>query len=289
MNPLRTALMVLIWLVGSSAVAQQFSIHLQGGTAPGSFGGRGQLEASFALSPGFSVGARLNILSAPLGGVIEVSLSPLMLYRVFIYGDGLWSFSGYGGAQLGVFYAPNRSASASGAGDDDSGGGSDGSGSGRGSSGKSDGGSSGNGGTASQNSGDDDTIDSDDDRRGGRNPRGDDNFNSTQPLEFTALGLSGVDGAYFVNERVSLYFGLEIDLRLLPILEPVAYPYAEVDYLLLDNLTLALGAYLGLRATGATYLIYGNLFYDLNRALGVRLEVAFDGAVSGYVRLTIRL
>lgn len=286
MNPLRTALMVLIWLVSSSAVAQQFSIHLQGGTAPGSFGGRGQLEASFALSPGLSVGARLNLLSAPLGGVIEISFSPLMLYRVFIYGDGLWSFSGYGGAQLGVFYAPNRSAAASQGGRDDSGGGSDGSGSGN--SGNS---GSGRSGTASQNSdnGNDDNAESDDDRRGGRSPRGDDNFNSTQPLEFTALGLSGVDGAYFVNERVSLYFGLEVDLRLLPILEPVAYPYAEVDYLLLDNLTVAVGAYLGLRATGATYLIYGNLFYDLTQALGVRLEVAFDGAVSGYVRLTIRL
>ena len=286
MNPLRTALMVLIWLVSSSAVAQQFSIHLQGGTAPGSFGGRGQLEASFALSPGLSVGARLNLLSAPLGGVLEISLSPLMLYRVFIYGDGVWSFSGYGGAQLGVFYAPNRSAAVSQGGRDDSGGGSDGSGSG--SSGNS---GSGRSGTASQNSGngDDDNAKSDDDRRGGRSPRGDDNFNSTQPLEFTALGLSGVDGAYFVNERVSLYFGLEVDLRLLPILEPVAYPYAEVDYLLLDNLTVAVGAYLGLRATGATYLIYGNLFYGLTQALGVRLEVAFDGAVSGYVRLTIRL
>lgn len=32
-----------------------------------------------------------------------------------------------------------------------------------------------------------------------------------------------------------------------------------------------------------------NLFYGLTQALGVRLEVAFDGAVSGYVRLTIRL
>ena len=283
MNPLRTALMVLIWLVSSSAVAQQFSIHLQGGTAPGSFGGRGQLEASFALSPGLSVSARLNLLSAPLGSVIEISLSPLMLYRVFIYGDGVWSFSGYGGAQLGVFYAPNRSAAVSQGGRDDSGGGSDGSGSGNGSGSRS--------GTASQNSGngDDDNAESNDGRRGGRSPRGDDNFNSTQPLEFTALGLSGVDGAYFVNERVSLYFGLEVDLRLLPILEPVAYPYAEVDYLLLDNLTVAVGAYLGLRATGATYLIYGNLFYDLTQALGVRLEVAFDGAVSGYVRLTIRL
>ena len=283
MNPLRTALMVLIWLVSSSAVAQQFSIHLQGGTAPGSFGGRGQLEASFALSPGLSVSARLNLLSAPLGGVIEISLSPLVLYRVFIYGDGVWSFSGYGGAQLGVFYALNRSAAVSQGGRDDSGGGSDGSGSGNGSGSRS--------GTASQNSGngDDDNAESNDGRRGGRSPRGDDNFNFTQTLEFTALGLSGVDGAYFVNERVSLYFGLEVDLRLLPILEPVAYPYAEVDYLLLDNLTVAVGAYLGLRATGATYLIYGNLFYDLTQALGVRLEVAFDGAVSGYVRLTIRL
>ncbi len=275
MNPLRTAVTILVWVIGSSAAAQQFSIHLQGGTAPGSFGGRGQLEASFTLLPGLSAGARLNILSAPLGGVLEFSLSPLMLYRIFIYGDGLWSFSGYGGVQFGVFYAPHRSASASGAGDDNSGGGSDGSGSGSGNS--------------RSNNSESDNAETNDDRRSGRNPRGDDNFNSTQPLEFTALGLSGVDGAYFVNERVSLYFGLEVDLRLLPILEPVAYPYAEVDYLLLDNLTAAVGAYLGLRATGATYLIYGDLFYDLTRALSVRLEVAFDGAVSGYVRLTIRL
>jgi hypothetical protein len=61
-----------------------------------------------------------------------------------------------------------------------------------------------------------------------------------------------------------------------------------VDYLLLDNLTLALGAYLGVRPTALTYLLYTNLFYDLTRELGVRLEVAFDGAVSGYLRLTIR-
>lgn len=281
MTSLRTGLVILIWLVGSSAVAQRFSIHLQAGTAPGSFGGRGQLEASFALSPGLSLGARLNLVSAPLGGVVEVSLSPLMLYRVFIYGDGVWSFSGYGGVQLGVFYAPNSAAAASTGDDDDDSGGS---GSGSGNTGSSSGSSDD---TGSDDDGIDDDNESDDDRSG-RSPRGDDDFSPTRPLELTALGLSGVDGAYFVSERLSVYFGLEVDLRLLPILEPVAYPYVEVDYLLLDNLTVAVGGYLGLRATGATYLIYGNLFYDLTRALGVRLEVAFDGAVSGYLRLTIR-
>jgi hypothetical protein len=82
---------------------------------------------------------------------------------------------------------------------------------------------------------------------------------------------------------------VELDLRALPTLEPVAYPYFEVDYLLLDNLTAAFGAYLSLRPTAAAYLVYANLFYDLTRAVGLRFEVAFDGSVSGYLRLTIRL
>jgi hypothetical protein len=61
-----------------------------------------------------------------------------------------------------------------------------------------------------------------------------------------------------------------------------------VDYLLLDNLTAAFGAYLSLRPSGVAYLAYTNLFYDLTREVGLRFELAFDGSVSGYLRLTIR-
>jgi hypothetical protein len=280
----RLWLTLLLCLVGSSGFAQRFSIHLQGGAAPGSFGGRGQFEASLEFSPGLTFGTRLGVQNAPIGGVLEMSLSPFALYRFFIFGDGQWWFTGYVGAQFGAYYSPNRPASPppdDDLEDDDDGGGS---GSGSGNSGS---GSSGDDRGAENDN--DKSEDSRDNRRSGRDPRGDDDFDPVQTLEFTALGLSGIDGAYFVDDRLSLYFGLEVDLRALPTLEPVAYPYLEVDYLLLDNLTGAIGAYLSLKPSGVAYLLYTNLFYDLTREVGLRFEVAFGGSLSGYLRLTIRL
>jgi hypothetical protein len=305
-------IVLLLWLIGSGGVAaQRFSINLQGGAAPSSVGGRGQFEASYDLMPGLSFGARLGLQNAQVGG-IELSLAPFALYRIFLYGDGVWSLTGYLGAQAGVYYTPNRPATttpvtnnesedgggSNGSGSGSSGGSNEGSGDSSGSGGSSESGSSGGNGESGTQSGEGSSSGKNDDgaketenegRRSGRTPRGDTNFSPTQTLEFTALALSGLDGAYYVDERLSLYFGIELDLRALPVVEPVSYPYVEVDYLLLDNLTGAVGGYLSLRPTAAAYLIYANLFYDFAPQLGAKLELAFNGTISGYLRLTIRL
>jgi hypothetical protein len=318
MNTRRLWIVLLLCLIGSSgAIAQRFSINLQGGAATSSLGGRSQFEASYDPIAGLSFGARLGLQISGSSGV-ELSLAPFALYRVFIYGDGVWSLTGYAGAQVGAYYTPNRPATAApvtnneiedgggsnGSGSGSSGGGSGSSGSSNGGGGGSSGGtgsSGSNSGESGSNSGKDGSSSGKSDdgsnekktenegRRSGREPRGDSNFNPTQTLEFTALALSGLDGAYYADERLSLYFGIELDLRALPVLEPVSYPYLELDYLLVDNLTGAVGGYLSLRPSSAAYLIYANLFYDFSSQLGAKLEVAFSGTISGYLRLTIRL
>jgi hypothetical protein len=272
----------LVWLVAllvtlsPVAAAQQFTVAFQFSTATPTpfsvFNGRSQMEWTYLPVSGVSVGARLNVESVPLLSQFAARLQTFGMYHLGLYGDGLWSVSGYTGLQLGGYYSPGIS-SATGTTttptapvDDDHGGGGESSGPG----------SSGSGSSGSGSSKNETEVE---DKRG---PGG--VYKPTQVLEFSVMTLSGVDAAYFINEQFSAYFGLEVDVLLYPTQTPTAYPYFELDYQVLDNLSLAFGGYVSLNPSTFGYNVYSDAFYTVLDGLTLRLEVGFNGTLYSFLR-----
>ncbi len=266
----------LVWLVAllvalsPIAAAQQFTVAFQFSTATPTpfsvFNGRSQMEWTYLPVTGVSVGARLNVESVPLLSQFAARLQTFGMYHLALYGDGLWSVSGYVGLQLGGYYSPGISSAASPTTptvpvDDDHGGGGESSG------------SSGSGSGSSKNETEAE------DKRG---PGG--VYKPTQVLEFSVMTLSGVDAAYFVSEQFSAYFGLELDVLLYPTQTPTAYPYFELDYQVLDNLSLAFGGYVSLNPSSLGYNVYSDAFYTVLDGLTLRLEIGFNGTLYSFLR-----
>jgi hypothetical protein len=253
--------LLVVGLFGSTGFGQQFSVSLQLGqqlsvaSPSGSsisafaFIGRAQFEVSYDVLDGLTVGGKLTLNNAPIGGQFVVYLNPNALYRFHIYDDGDFGVTGYGGASLFASYSPNPPVVTA---------------------------------TPAKKvePGDDPN---DDDPRPGGNPT-----TPTQTFGLEGLLLSGVDVAYIIDDSTTLYSGLELDLRLFPTFQPAVYPYLEIDALLVDSLTLALGGYASWSPGVIGYSIYTNVFYDVTSDVGLRFEVGFDGNLYSYIRLTYR-
>ena len=104
---------------------------------------------------------------------------------------------------------------------------------------------------------------------------------------FQATALFGVDGAWFLDDLNSLYFGLETDLIIFPNLNFTVYPYLEYDIQVFDVLTVALGGYVGI-STGFTYNLYAYGIYNLSGNALLRLELSFNGGFLIALRWTIK-
>lgn len=230
---LRFIIVLCIVLLGSGSFAQQFSVSLQFGTATptplSAWNGRAQFEVSYDALDGLTVGGKLLLENAPLGGTFVVRLNPNALYRFNIYGDGQLGVTGYGGASLFGSYTPNPPTTTTSTNDDPS---------------------------------------DDDPRPGG---------GATQTLGVEGLLLTGADFAYAADDLTTLYGGLEADLRLFPQFKPVLYPYLELDYVVLDTLSLAVGGYVSWSPGVFGYNVYTNAFYDVTDQFGLRFEIGFDG------------
>jgi hypothetical protein len=127
-----------------------------------------------------------------------------------------------------------------------------------------------------------------DDDDGNPRPGGGPGPTPTQTLGLEGLVLTGVDVAYVIDDLTTLYSGLELDLRLFPQFQPAVYPYLEIDYLVIDSLTLAAGGYLSWSPGVFGYSLYTNAFYDLTEGFGLRFEIGFDGNLYTYLRLTYK-
>ncbi len=253
--------LLIVGLCGSTGFGQQFSVSLQLGqqfsTTPATgsntptfsfaFVGRAQFEVSYDVLDGLTVGGKLTLNNAPIGGQFVVYLNPNALYRFHIYDDGQVGLTGYGGASLFASYSPNPPVVTP---------------------------------TKKVEPGDDPN---DDDPRPGGNPT-----TPSQTFGIEGLLLSGVDVAYIIDDLTTLYGGLELDLRLFPTFQPAVYPYLEIDSLLADSFTLALGGYASWSPGVIGYSIYTNVFYDVTSDIGLRFEVGFDGNLYSYVRLTYK-
>ena len=237
-------------LFGSAGFAQQFSVSVQlGAVTPLSANARAQFEVNYDALDGLTLGGKLSLQNAPLGGSFLVRLNPNALYRFNIYGDGQLGVIGYGGLSLFGSYSPNPPTVSSPK-DDDS------------------------------NDANESNDDSNDDRRPGGTP--------TQTLGVEGLLMAGADFAYAADDLTTLYGGLEADLRLFPQFNPVFYPYLELDYAALDNLNLGVGGYVSWSPGAFGYNLYTNAFYDLTDQISLRFEIGFDGQVYAFLRATYK-
>jgi hypothetical protein len=127
----------------------------------------------------------------------------------------------------------------------------------------------------------------------GRKKGEDDDLPNNPPIPtptgvgFQALVLLGIDGAWFIDERNSAYFGLETDVQAIPSLSLTVYPYLEYDLQALDELTVALGGYLGLGSV-FSYTLYAYGIYSLSSSAVLRFEVSFTGQLNLALRFSLR-
>jgi hypothetical protein len=245
---------VMLCAFSSFASAQNFAATLQiSGASPfSSFNALSQFELGLEVSPGVTVGAKLSLQNTLPGNAVLLRINPYALYKLLLLAEEQWFLTGYAGGNLNFTYAPSLTT-----------------------------------GTAALRTlekGRGRGGDEDDD-----NPVGDDfpQPTPTSALEFRVTGLVGVDGAYFPTEVISLYFGLELDADALPTFRFWAYPYLELDYLVTEQLTVALGGYLSL-GSSTGYNFYTYAFYDLTGTTSLRFELSFNGAFSSALRFVLK-
>jgi hypothetical protein len=247
------ATFVMLWIFSSFASAQNFAATLQiSGASPfSSLNALSQFELGLEVSPGVTVGAKLSLQNTLPGNAVLLRINPFALYKLLLVAEEQWFLTGYAGGNFNFTYAPSLATTTALRTLE---------------SGKGKGGD------------DDDDLPSGDDR-----PQPD----PTSPLEFRITGLVGVDGAFFPTEEISLYFGLELDADALPTFRFWAYPYLELDYLVTEQLTVALGGYLTL-GSSTGYNIYTYAFYNLTSTTSLRLELSFNGAFSSALRFVLK-
>lgn len=249
-------LIVLTWILtalGQACLAQQYSVSLQFSTAtPTLFttaNARAQFTVSYDVMVGLTLGGKLTLDNTPIGGQFIVWLNPNALYRFQVYGDGQLGVTGYVGANLFASYSPNVPT------------------------------------TPKPSEGDPGNQVEDDD--GDPHPGGNPSV-PTQTFGLEGMLLTGADVAYVIDDLTTLYSGLELDLRLFAQFQPVVYPYLEVDYLAIEGLTVAAGAYLSWSPGLIGYSLYANAFYNLTSEIGLRFEISFDGNLNTYLRVTYK-
>ncbi len=248
-----------LFCFGSSCVvAQSFTIKLQAQTAVQTGFG---ITFEMALPPmaAWSIGTRAT-LNWALNAWFDSSLQINALRQIRLLGNGDLYLTAYFGGQIGLYYSPLIEVN------------------------------------------DDPIVIPDDDPRvdapeadafeenpqpnEDRSPIG--TFEPTQMLEFNAFGLGGLDFAYFVNDRFSLYFGLEINAVLLPSWNFKVYPYVEFDYQFSEAFLLVLGGYAAFSWQPSSYFIYLAGFYTLSRGLTLRAELGWNNNFFATLRLAWR-
>jgi hypothetical protein len=246
----------LIWLclvvLGSSATAQRFSASLQfsSGGAFSNAAALTQFEVSYNPMPELTIGTKIGLQNAPLGSVVVFQLNPYAYYRLLVASSETWFLTGFAGVNINFNYAPSGSTITAAA-------------------------QSANPVLRPQKDGvdDDDLI---------VNP-----IPNVSALGFRITTLFGLDGAWFIDEKNSVYLGLETDLVLPPNFGISVYPYLEYDYQALDNLTIAVGGYLNFGALFA-YNVYVYGFYNLTSSSALRLELNWNGQFGVALRWTLK-
>jgi hypothetical protein len=249
-------IVALCWLACAQVKAQSFVASLQlGTTAPFSaFNALSQFEIGLEVTPGVTFGAKISVQNTLPGNAVLLRINPSLIYKMLLIAEEQWFLTAYAGGNFNFTYAPNLITTNA---------------------------TSSNLRTLESGKGKDGTDDD--------NPSGDDRPQPTPtaPLEFRFTGLVGVDGAFFPSELISVYFGFELDGDALPTPRFWAYPYLELDYLVSESLTVALGGYLSI-SSSFEYNVYAYGFYDLTSTTSLRLELSFNGAFSTALRFALK-